>query len=272
MTDALPILVPMDDRLDMRALQWAQHIAAKTGNQVRVVSIVNRPELSADRHRMIKDAVDDEAVDIVVILHDDVAATIVEAAVAASVVCMTTAATLLPHSGHFGSIAEEVVRTLAQPVVLFGPHAAPDLEVSRVVVPVDGSPAGEFIVDAAGQFANTLGAEVWVVTVETAEQQAMVSAVAGVDAGAIESGYVRRVARSIADTADSPPQFEVLHGADPAAAILDFADPDGIVAMSTHGRSGLRRVFAGSVTTKVVADAKGPTLVVRPPADVLGEG
>ena len=41
-----------------------------------------------------------------------------------------------------------------------------------------------------GQFANAMGAEVWVVTVEARAEEAMVAAVAGSDAGAIESGYV----------------------------------------------------------------------------------
>ena len=41
--------------------------------------------------------------------------------------------------------------------------------------------------------------------------------------------------------------------------------------MSTHGRSGLARIFAGSVTTEVVAGSKQPVMVVRPPDHSLPE-
>ena len=271
MTDALPILVPVDDRLDLRALEWAKKLAQVSDTPIRVVSVVGHPDLTAGRHQMIKEAVGDESVEVTVLLHDDVASAIVEGAAASSLVCMTTAATLLPHGGHFGSIAEEVVRTIARPVVLFGPRATADFEAKRVVVPVDGSKPGEYVLEAAAQFADILDAEVWVVTVEAHDQEVLVAAVAGADAGALESGYVRRVARDVSRRATNEAQFEVLHGPDPARSILAFAEPDGIVAMSTHGRSGLRRIFAGSVTTHVVADAHRPTLVVRPPADALSE-
>jgi len=78
MTDALPILVPLDERLDLRALRWAQQLAATTGNQIRVVSVVAHPDRTGERHRAIKDAIEDEDVEIAVMLHDDVAGAVVD--------------------------------------------------------------------------------------------------------------------------------------------------------------------------------------------------
>ena len=39
-----------------------------------------------------------------------------------------------------------------------------------------------------------------------------------------------------------------------------------VIAMATHGRSGLARVLLGSVTDKVVRAAEIPVLVYRPKA------
>ena len=50
-----------------------------------------------------------------------------------------------------------------------------------------------------------------------------------------------------------------------AEVIVDLAhqDADALIVMSTHGRSGLSRMVAGSVTAKVVRGAENPVLVVR---------
>ncbi len=52
-----------------------------------------------------------------------------------------------------------------------------------------------------------------------------------------------------------------------AEGIVDFAEREGVdlIAMSTHGRSGLSRWFFGSVTEKVLRGTHLPLLLVRPP-------
>ena len=60
------------------------------------------------------------------------------------------------------------------------------------------------------------------------------------------------------------------HGA-PAAVILNYIErhsPD-LVALSTHGHSGLRRMVVGSVTTTILPRAEIPVLVVHPNEDEL---
>lgn len=271
MADRLPILVPIGEELDLRAVQCATQIGELLDVSVRVLSITRHRDFVAARAQALRSVLDelDADIDSHVLVHDDVAGAIADAAAAASVICMTTAATLVPHGGHFGSTAEQVVRQVDLPVILIGPKAAGRLTARRLVIPVDGSEAAEFVIPHAASFADAIAAEVWFVTVESPAEEDRVAAVAGADAGAIESGYVMRLARRLADDVSIPPQFEVLHGPDPADAILDFAGTDGLIAMSTHGRTGLRRIFAGSVTTDVVARSVQPTLVMRPPDAVL---
>jgi nucleotide-binding universal stress UspA family protein len=52
----------------------------------------------------------------------------------------------------------------------------------------------------------------------------------------------------------------------PAVAILEAARccADGVVALATHGRTGLPRLVLGSVADKVVRGSADPVLVYRP--------
>ncbi|CQR50248.1 MULTISPECIES: universal stress protein [Haloferax] len=51
----------------------------------------------------------------------------------------------------------------------------------------------------------------------------------------------------------------------PHGAILDYATEHGVavIAMATHGRTGVERVLLGSVTERVVRTAPVPVLTVR---------
>lgn len=60
-------------------------------------------------------------------------------------------------------------------------------------------------------------------------------------------------------------RVEVVFGR-PAEGIVDFAEREGVdlIAMSTHGRSGLSRWIFGSVADKVLHGTHLPILLVRP--------
>jgi nucleotide-binding universal stress UspA family protein len=60
----------------------------------------------------------------------------------------------------------------------------------------------------------------------------------------------------------------VLTGVGPANLLLEEAGSGqyDLVAMTTHGQGGLRRLLLGSVTDKVVRGATCPVLVLRPGA------
>lgn len=52
---------------------------------------------------------------------------------------------------------------------------------------------------------------------------------------------------------------------DPALKILEVAKDEGVdlVVMATHGRTGLSRVFMGSVADRIVRKAHCPVMVIR---------
>lgn len=53
---------------------------------------------------------------------------------------------------------------------------------------------------------------------------------------------------------------------DPAQCIIDFARTAGVdlIAMATHGRTGVARLVLGSVAEKIVRSGVAPVLLVRP--------
>jgi nucleotide-binding universal stress UspA family protein len=66
---------------------------------------------------------------------------------------------------------------------------------------------------------------------------------------------------------DREVEFEVVHHDDPARAITDFATQSNasLIFCTTHGRTGMARLRAGSVAAKVVRAATCPVVLYRPP-------
>jgi len=142
---------------------------------------------------------------------------------------------------------------------------------ARVLAPTDFSDAALAGLRAARAHAEALGLPVVIVhawdraaltlyapylkTVQ-AENVAMMNDV--------EKELAAKIAQVKADVFDGfdAVSTEILHDASPARAIADFAAPDDVIVLSTHGRTGLRRALLGSVTEKVVRLAPCPVLTV----------
>ncbi len=263
------LVVPLDGSdSSLRALPVAARLAARLGMSIRLCTAGG--ERSEDWLRGIAEehlAGFDVAVDAVD-TNDPVEA-ILNAAGDHGFPCMATAALIRLHDGHVGSVAEGVTRRIGRPVVLAGPQMEyrPVSPTERIICPVDGSKTSEASLEIAALLAQRFKVPVWVVTVMSPKDESAARATLGVDPSMYESGYVRSLARSVSDRFEIDGEFDVLHGDDPAQAIVDFAGDDGTVVMSTHGRTGLRRVFGGSVAMGVVANSKRAVVVWRPQED-----
>jgi nucleotide-binding universal stress UspA family protein len=161
-----------------------------------------------------------------------------------------------------GSVAHEVLRASATPLVLFRPLQTPEAVVSpaarkgatqfrRILVPLDGSEAAEEILDAAGDLARTFGSTLVLFrAMEPEGRDQAVKYLAG----------VRRMMKARGLEA-----LEELRIGPPAEAVLAAIRANEIdaVAMTTHGRSGLQRIALGSVTEAVLRGAEVPVLTIR---------
>ena len=166
-----------------------------------------------------------------------------------------------------GSVAEGILHETFGPVLLVGPHAQTDEFASTgvMVVCTDGSIAGADILPIAAQWAITLPLEPWVVNVQDPDGVRVDSELQS-DVGT-DITHVWHVAHDFEREIGRTVQHEVPHATSAARAIASFADQKKatMIAMSTHGATGLRRVALGSVTMAVVHRATCPVLVHRPP-------
>lgn len=167
-----------------------------------------------------------------------------------------------------GSVAERVLRGAQAPILLANPlalDAATETRFKRILVPLDGSRESAQVLPLAREIAKLYGATL---VLHFAVPVAMpVEGVASVmlspaDARAVLEPH-KQACAGVA--------VEVTTGAgDPAASILDTVDATkcDLIAMTTHGRSGVSRWVFGSVAEHVARHAKCPLLVQR----VVGAG
>ena len=136
-----------------------------------------------------------------------------------------------------------------------------------ILVPTDGSDHARRAAEHAGLLARRFDATVHLLAVVD------VQAAAGpFGAGGVDSGFVDRLETTAEESLDAVERAvgeaatrrEVLEG-EPGEVILDYARNQRVdlVAMGTHGRTGVRRYVAGSVTERVVQGTEAPVLVVH---------
>ncbi len=142
---------------------------------------------------------------------------------------------------------------------------------TKILIPLDGSPLSEGILPYARSFAKALEIPVkllHVVDVHSIEAFSDPERGRYLDTVAAEMekpkiDYLQQVAQSF-------PKPSMVHCSvsigKPAEIILEeaAAEPDSIIAMATHGRSGFSRWLLGSVTDKILQATTNHLLLVRP--------
>lgn len=186
--------------------------------------------------------------------------------------------------GLLGSVTDAVVRSSDIPVVVVGPTSGDQereegMSLKRVVVPLDGSSLAEAVLPHVKEMARRLSLEMALIRVVTVPTWPY----AGHDGPPVEvtgleerleaeaAAYLERVGRGFSDEG-IPTQWTVLKGS-PGSTILSFAQgsSENLVAISTHGRSGLGRLVIGSVADLLIRSLGTPVLVVGPSHTVRPE-
>ncbi len=177
-----------------------------------------------------------------------------------------------------GSIAQQVLRRGAVPVLLVRPDAAgasPPFAPRTVLVPLDGTAGAEAALTPAADLARALGAALHLVmvvaTLQTARGDRNPAALllpatsrAMLDLQQSDAqGYLDALAAEVR-TSGLAVTTEVRRG-EPAAALSDeAAEPGvGLVVVATHGRAGLQAIWAGSVTARLLGRTRAPVLLLR---------
>lgn len=143
----------------------------------------------------------------------------------------------------------------------------------KILVPLDGSSFSEAVLPHVRMLADSVDAEVILLRVMTVGMYESVFAPSAQlplqrnpeeDTRAQAEGYLQRVAFDY-----FPPEvtvrLEVGSGNTPET-ILDYVEGENVdlIAMTTHGRSGISRLMVGSVAEEIVRRSHVPVLLVRP--------
>jgi len=185
---------------------------------------------------------------------------------------------------HFvkGSVAESVVRRAPCPVLTVRPTAPrAEVEVHRLLVPVDFSPAAERLVAHAKVLAALFRAEAHLLHVLPPEAPSPYDLSPPPPPHEQDLDAARRRLLDLYAEAGGPDGPVTAHAAGrplnwpavgdgdaspPAADILNYAEAHDVdlIVMATHGREGLKRMFLGSVAEETVQKAPCPVFVVKP--------
>ena len=182
------------------------------------------------------------------------------------------------HRWLMGSVAEKVLRGATNPLLLVRGDEDKKTDgavaLKSVVVPLDGSKLAESVLPRAIELAKKLSLAI---VLTRAYQIPLSAAYAGAEASYIpnqdallklireEAGaYLEEKVNELRQNGIDKVSSILLVGSG-ADEIIDLArtTPDNLIAMCTHGRSGVNRWVLGSVTEKVVRHSGDPVLVVR---------
>ena len=170
---------------------------------------------------------------------------------------------------RFGSVAEGVVRRAPVPVLLVRGIAAWDRGgIDRILVPLDRSEASEAVLPIVSCLAGPFDFEVQLLHVVEADP--IPHGRGGRGEGCPRSGDRGPTSRRwprLLEARGLRVGVTVRAGL-PAEVIpaVTAETKSGLVAMSTHGRSGLGRLFLGSVAERVLRSVSVPVLLWKPPA------
>jgi len=187
-----------------------------------------------------------------------------------------------------GSVADDLLRDAPAPILLVRPTAAAPVDYQRdvlprhLLIPLDGSPQAEEVLEPAVALGRLGGADFTLLQI----LQPILPMVYQMEGG----GSLERVATSLIEKIEAAQESLRQQSQDyldrvaaplrkrsltvhtriaieekPAASILNAAETlVDCIAMRTHARHGLARLFRGSVTDKVVRGLHLPILVLPP--------
>jgi len=196
-----------------------------------------------------------------------------------SLITMTTHARSGIMPWTMGSIANKVLQRISMSVLLIRAKT-PDLKVSKgsmfnkILIALDGSETSEAVLPYARELAEKLRSEVVLLQVVTPGQHT--HTIGGLDYitftdQQIESmkaqsrQYLEKKSKELTGITATI-KCEVKTG-DAAREIIKFAEETNtrLVAVSAHGRSGIKQWILGSVSHKIIQAGNTPTLLVKAP-------
>ena len=296
------ILVPLDgSKTAEKVLPYARYLAGKFKVPVELLAVVDIAEVAShmvsEKARFL-DTIIDDAVRHLTSYLGKVATTFAGTDVRCSVEkgkaedtiiekAATDKAMLITMATHgrsglnrflLGSVAEKVLRGMVNPLLLIRATEEAKSEgeaiLRSVIVPLDGSELAEGVLPMAAAMAKKLDLEVELFRTYHIPYNVY---------GGEEGFYAGNYEEMLAGVRDEAAQYLDRKAADlknlgvakvtcvtkegraaDEIILLGQKTPDNLIAMSSHGRSGVKRWVLGSVAEAVVRHCGDPVLITRP--------
>lgn len=184
-----------------------------------------------------------------------------------------------------GSVAQKVLRAATSDSLFVRPRAGSgggEVQLKTVLAPLDYSPLAEKVLPTVSELARLLDLEVQLIHVTkhvyAGPSDAFLPVFGAIpnlkqiweEDKAAATSYLTEKVEQLRAHGTANLSFKVLEGGvDGAAAeIIDCAEkiPGSLIAMTSHGQSGIGRWLMGSVAERVVQNSRSPVLVIRPQA------
>jgi nucleotide-binding universal stress UspA family protein len=288
------LLVPLDgSHLAEQALPYAERLAEATSarlvlSRVLPLSVLQRPEAdlaSADEARAYLQTIADRLTSKGRVVETtapwgDPASWILDqvSSTHADLVVMATHGRSGPGRWLYGSVADEILRRASVPVMVVPPAVAEPWPADRppcILVPLDGSRHAEAALGPAKELAKRLGAEIVLLQVVQFPRYSFYgdgsAYLAAFDPAAFDPdmalGEARQYLEGLTTQLVVSRVRVVTELGEPSLAIAEVArrEKADLIAMATHGRSGLARLVLGSIATGTLQRTSVPLMLIRPP-------
>jgi nucleotide-binding universal stress UspA family protein len=276
------VLVPLDgSELSLQAMPTARVLAERLGADLHTVTVADRED-DAERSRTLASAALGVPLDssrVSVVTDGDPADVIARRAesLGSCVVCMATHGRGRLGGALVGSVARSVLQRSDAPVIALGPSAdnpgwsprprlwPEPLSVARIVACVDGNTTSEQVLPLAAAWAQALDMSLTIVTViEDAPAPIRPDrGHRGYGGHTDAESYIEQLVRHWRTQLPGTDGEVVRDPLGPASGMRAHLDqrPAGLVALTTHARSGVQRVLLGAAAASIVHASIAPCLV-----------
>jgi nucleotide-binding universal stress UspA family protein len=284
------ILVPLDgSKLAEQAIPYAEWLARKFNSEVIVITVC----LGGDPlERTLKEYIERRAEKIQprgikarsACIEGEPAASIIDFAGEndVSLIAISTHGRTGVSQWLLGSIANKVVQRSHIPVFLVRssqPAKTPaDKELRRILLTLDGSQFSEAIIPYVEKLAKVTGSEVTLLRVVEPAKLPQLAAYAGREK--YEKDFIDKLKKEAKRYLDKKKAALARKGIKVNSALLEgnadetilqYAEDKSVnlIALTTHGFSGITKWAYGSVASRIIEGSSKPTLLVRPPLPAL---
>jgi len=171
----------------------------------------------------------------------------------------------------YGSVAERILRRAPCTTAIINARVAESSgEQKKILIPLDGSELAERALKTGRMLAKAIDADLYLLRVTASAHQILETVSMKPVFEGIEEQEFREAEAYLQEKKSETPDFHTVIDVETekgtvAENIVDYAAEHeiGMIVMSSHGRTGLKRWVYGSVAEKVLRSACCTTMIIR---------